>query len=62
MGRPRTLVMLLGAAAVRHRGAAMGHRVPGGILIGNGAAGPRSKVAAGEAVTFKVTKHRRDGP
>lgn len=46
MGRPRTLVMLLGAAAafaagmaaVRHRGAAMGHRVPGGILIGNAAA------------------------
>ncbi len=46
MGRPRTPVMLLGAAAafaagmaaVRHRGAAMGHRVPGGILIGNAAA------------------------
>lgn len=46
MDRPRILVMLLGAAAafaagmaaVRHRGGAMGHRVPGGILIGNGAA------------------------
>ena len=41
MGRPRRLVLLLGAAAaavavVRHgRGAAAGHRVPGGILIGD---------------------------
>jgi len=41
MGRPRTFVILLGAAAaavavVRHgRGAATGQRVPGGILIGD---------------------------
>jgi SAM-dependent methyltransferase len=41
MGRPRNLVILLGAAAtvvavVRHvRGAATGRRVPGGILIGD---------------------------
>jgi SAM-dependent methyltransferase len=41
MGRPRRLVLLLGAAAaavaiVRHRlGATMGRRVPGGILIGD---------------------------
>jgi len=41
MGRRRTFVILLGAAAaavavVRHgRGAATGRRVPGGILIGN---------------------------
>jgi SAM-dependent methyltransferase len=41
MGRPRTFVILLGAAAaavavVRHgRGAATGRRVPGGILIGD---------------------------
>ena len=41
MGRPRRLVLLLGAAAaavavLRHgRGAATGHRVPGGILIGD---------------------------
>lgn len=43
MGRPRKLVLLLGAAAaavavVRHgRGATTGHRVPGGILIGDAA-------------------------
>jgi SAM-dependent methyltransferase len=41
MGRPRRLVILLGAAAaavavVRHRrGTTMGRRVPGGILIGD---------------------------
>jgi SAM-dependent methyltransferase len=40
MGRPRRFVILLGAAAavavVRHsRGATMGRRVPGGILIGD---------------------------
>jgi SAM-dependent methyltransferase len=41
MGRPRRIVLLLGAAAaaaavVRHgRGATMGRRVPGGILIGD---------------------------
>src|SRR5215218_6907264 len=41
MGRPRRLVFLLGAtavalAAVQHvRGATTGHRVPGGILIGD---------------------------
>jgi ubiquinone/menaquinone biosynthesis C-methylase UbiE len=45
MGRPRTLVMLLGAVAsaaaavLRHgRGAAMGRKLPGGILIGDAAA------------------------
>jgi SAM-dependent methyltransferase len=44
MGRPRTFVILLGAAAaavavVRHgRGAATGRRVPGGILIGDAVA------------------------
>jgi hypothetical protein len=38
MGRPRRFVILLGAAAaaVRHgRRTASGHRVPGGILIGD---------------------------
>ena len=43
MGRPRRFVILLGAAAVaaaavRHRRAASGHKVPGGILIGDAAA------------------------
>lgn len=43
MSRARTLVLMLGAgaasaagiASVRHRRAAMGNRMPGGILIGN---------------------------
>jgi hypothetical protein len=39
MGRPRTFVILFGAAAalavVRHRRRATGRRVPGGILIGD---------------------------
>ena len=43
MGRPRRFVILLAAAAVaaaavRHRRAASGHKVPGGILIGDAAA------------------------
>ena len=43
MGRPRRFVILLGAAAVaaaavRHCRAASGHKVPGGILIGDAAA------------------------
>jgi len=44
MGRPRRFVILFGAAAaaaaaVRHRrGAATGHKAPGGILIGDAAA------------------------
>ncbi len=46
MSRPRAVAILLGATAVfaagiaaaRHRGAAMGRRVPGGILIGSATA------------------------